>query len=118
MAKDKQENWKDRLSVVYSTNPNFQYQMEEKEDEDTLKKNQQRLRVEIDRKQRRGKTVTLITGFIGSEDDLKDLGKWIKTKCGVGGNAKDREILIQGDHKQRVVDLLIKDGYTATKAKG
>lgn len=118
MAKDKKENWKDRLSVVYSTNPDFQYQVEENDDKDTLKKNQQRLRVEIDRKQRGGKTVTLITGFSGSEDDLKDLGKWLKTKCGVGGSAKDQEILIQGDHKQRIVDLLIKDGYTATKAKG
>lgn len=118
MAKDKQENWKDRLSVVYSTNPNFQYQLEEEEDTDTPNKNQQRLRVEIDRKQRGGKTVTLVTGFSGTEDDLKALGKWLKSKCGVGGSAKDKEILIQGDHRQRVVELLIKDGYTATKAKG
>lgn len=118
MAKDKQESWKDRLSVVYSTNPNFQYEMKEEEEKETLNKKQQRLRVEIDRKQRGGKTVTLITGFSGNEDDLKALGKWIKTKCGVGGSAKDGEILVQGDHKKRVADLLIKDGYTATKMKG
>jgi len=118
MAKNKQESWKDRLSVVYSTNPDFKYETEESGTEDTPNKNQQRLRVEIDRKQRGGKTVTLITGFSGNEDDLKALGKWLKSKCGVGGSAKDGEILIQGDHKQRVVDLLIKDGYTNTKAKG
>ncbi len=111
-------DWKDRLNVVYSTNPDFNYETSHEEEAATLPPQQQKLRVSLDRKNRGGKTVTLITGFIGSEDDLKALGKLLKSSCGVGGTAKDGEIIIQGDFKQRVLDLLIAKGYTQTKPKG
>ncbi len=111
----KNKKW---VNVVYSTNPDFQYEQEQEEQSETLDKNQQKLYVSIDRKQRAGKEVTLIEGFVGVEDDLKELGKLIKTKCGVGGTVKDNEILIQGNFKDKIFDLLIKEGYTQTKKKG
>ncbi len=111
----KSNDWKDRLNVVYSTNPDFNYECIEEEQAETLPKNQQKLRVGIEKKGRGGKTVTIIKGFIGSEEDLKDLGKWLKTKCGVGGSAKEGEIIIQGDFKQRIIELLKVEGYTQTK---
>lgn len=111
----KSNDWKDRLNVVYSTNPDFKYESYEEEEAETLPKNQQKLRVSIEKKGRGGKTVTLIRGFVGTEDDLKDLGKLLKTKCGVGGSVKDEEIIIQGDFKQRITDLLKAEGYTQTK---
>lgn len=111
----KNNDWKDRLNVVYSTNPNFNYETNEEESSETLDKKQQKLRVSIEKKGRGGKTVTLITGFVGKEEDLKELGKLLKTKCGVGGSIKDGEILIQGDFKQRAIDLLKAEGYTQTK---
>lgn len=111
----KSNDWKDRLNVVYSTNPDFNYECIEEEQAETLPKNQQKLRVGIEKKGRGGKTVTLIKGFIGSEEDLKDLGKLLKTKCGVGGSAKEGEIIIQGDFKQRIIELLKVEGYTQTK---
>ena len=114
----KKNDWKDRLNVVYSTNPDYRYESEDEEAQDTIAPEKQNLRVQLDRKNRGGKVVTLITGFIGSDDDLKDLGKLLKTKCGVGGAAKDGEIIVQGDFKQRIVELLIKEGYTKTKASG
>ncbi|WP_287641138.1 translation initiation factor [Bacteroides sp.] len=114
----KKNDWKDRLNVVYSTNPDFQYEMEENIEEPTLPPAQQRLRVQLDRKNRGGKVVTLITGFTGTEDDLKELGRMLKSKCGVGGSAKDGEIIIQGDFKQKVIELLKKEGYTQTKPVG
>jgi translation initiation factor 1 len=94
-----------RVNVVYSTNPNFNYQEASDEQVDTLAPNQQRLYVSIDRKQRAGKEVTLVEGFVGSKDDLKELGKILKSKCGVGGSVKDNEILIQGNFKQKIYDL-------------
>ena len=106
---------KEKLDIVYSTNPNFQYQFEEEELIDTLPKNQQKLYVSIDKKQRAGKEVTLVEGFIGTADDLKDLGKTLKNKCGVGGTVKDNEILIQGNFKDKIFDLLIKEGYQVKK---
>ena len=109
---------KSRVNVVYSTNPDFQFQHDEEEEQDTLPNNQQRLYVTIDRKQRAGKEVTLIEGFTGTEDDFKDLGKLLKSKCGVGGTVKDNEILIQGNFKDKIYDLLVKEGYTQTKKKG
>lgn len=109
---------KQLINVVYSTNPNFSYESESEEEQETLPKNQQKLYVSIDRKQRGGKDVTLVEGFVGTEDDLKDLGKTLKSKCGVGGSVKDGEILIQGALRDKVFDLLIKDGYTQTKKKG
>ncbi|MBI1835796.1 MAG: translation initiation factor [Flavobacteriia bacterium] len=109
---------KERVNVVYSTNPNYQYESEQEDSVETLAKNQQKLYVSIDKKQRAGKEVTLIEGFIGDEDDLKELGKILKSKCGVGGSVKDGEILIQGNFRDKLFDLLIKDGYTQTKKKG
>ena len=111
----KSNDWKDRLNVVYSTNPDFNYECIEEEQAETLPKNQQKLRISMEKKGRGGKTVTLIKGFIGSEEDLKDLSKWLKTKCGVGGSAKEGEIIIQGDFKQRIIELLKAEGYTQTK---
>ena len=111
----KKNDWKDRLNVVYSTNPNFTYEIDEENEAETLPRQQQKLRVTMEKKGRGGKTVTLIRGFIGTEDDLKELGKLLKTKCGVGGSTKDGEIIIQGDFKQRIIDLLKTEGYTQTK---
>ena len=119
MAKNPKANdWKDRLNVVYSTNPDFNYEMDDEEEQATLQPSQQRLRVQLDRKNRGGKVVTLITGFVGTEDDLKELGKFLKSKCGVGGSAKDGEVIVQGDFKQKVLELLKKEGYTQTKPVG
>ena len=109
-------DWKARLGMVYSTNPDFQYLTEEQEQVEALAPEQQNLRVWLDRKQRGGKVVTLIKGFVGSDDDLADLARMLKNKCGVGGAAKEGEILIQGDHRDRVVELLVKAGYKAKKA--
>jgi translation initiation factor 1 len=109
---------KEKLNVVYSTNPDFNYQFEEEEETETLSKNQQKLYVSIDKKQRGGKEVTLVEGFIGSEEDLKELGKFLKSKCGVGGTVKDMEILIQGNFKDKIVDLLQKEGYSVKKKGG
>ena len=111
----KNNDWKDRLNIVYSTNPDFSYETDNDGEQATLDKNKQNLRVSIDKKNRGGKVVTLITGFVGTENDLKELGKLLKNKCGAGGSAKDGEIIVQGDFKQKVIDLLIKEGYTKTK---
>lgn len=108
--KDKQD-WKDRLNVVYSTNPDFDYEHDQEHEDETLPPQQQTLRISIDRKKRKGKSVTLVEGFIGSNDDLKDLAKQLKTKCGVGGSAKDGEIIVQGEFKQKVAEILKKEGY-------
>ncbi|MFN8255252.1 MAG: translation initiation factor [Bacteroidales bacterium] len=115
MAKD----WKDRLGMVYSTNPDFQFQYNEKQEEqETLTPSKQDLRVMRDSKQRKGKTVSLVTGFIGSEEDLKKLGKMIKSKIGVGGTAKDGDIIIQGDFVDKIIEILVKQGYKVKKAGG
>ncbi|MCL3780629.1 translation initiation factor [Prolixibacteraceae bacterium JC049] len=112
------KNKKNRSGVVYSTSDNYDYSYDEEMEEETLLPAQQDLRVMLDRKQRKGKTVTLVTGFIGSDDDLKDLGKKLKSKCGVGGTAKDGEIMIQGDFKEKIFQLLKDDGYGVKKAGG
>ena len=111
----KNNDWKDRLNIDYSTNPDFSYESQEEREPDTLDSKQQKLRVAIEKKGRGGKTVTVINGFIGKEDDLKELGRLLKTKCGVGGSVKDGEILIQGEFKQRIIDLLKAEGYTQTR---
>lgn len=109
---------KEKLNIVYSTNPDFKFEYEEEEQTETLPNNQQKLYVSLDKKQRAGKEVTLVEGFIGSEDDLKDLGKLLKNKCGVGGTVKDNEILIQGNFKDKVFDILVKEGYQVKKKGG
>ena len=108
-------DWKSRLNVVYSTNPDFQYTTDEKEEIETLPKQQQKLRVSIEKNHRGGKTVTIIKNFVGTENDIKELGRMLKTKCGVGGSTKDGEILVQGDFKEKIIELLKKEGYTQTK---
>ena len=111
----KNNDWKERLNIVYSTNPDFDYQTDDTEEQETLPAEKQSLRIELDKHHRNGKTATLITGFIGSDDDLKELAKLLKTKCGVGGSARDGEILIQGDLRQKVKEILTKEGYTHTR---
>ena len=109
---------KKRIGVVYSTNPDFTYQSASDEEQTTPPAAQQRLKVLIDRKKRKGKEVTLVVGFEGSETDLKALGKLLKTKCGVGGSVKDGEILIQGNQRDKVVQYLLDVGYSQTKKSG
>lgn len=111
----KKNDWKERLGMVYSTNKDFDFEYEDADDVETLPKTQQRLRVNIEKNGRGGKIVTLVKGFVGRNDDLKDLSKMLKVKCGVGGTAKDGEIVIQGDFKTRVIELLRADGYSDTK---
>jgi len=109
---------KDRTNVVYSTNPNFNYDYEPEPEHETLTNNQQLLYVSIDRKQRGGKEVTLVEGFVGTDDDLKELGKMLKSKCGVGGTAKDGEIIVQGSFRDKVMELLVKEGYKVKRKGG
>ena len=113
MSKD----WKDRLGVVFSTSDNYDFDYDDQEEEDTLDPKDQRLYVFVDRKQRKGKAVTIVEGFVGLEDDLKELGKTLKTKCGTGGSVKEGEIIIQGDNKKKVYDIQIAMGYSV-KMKG
>lgn len=108
-------DWKERLNVVYSTNPDFKYETAEEEIIETPEKSRQKLRVSIEKKGRGGKTVTLVSGFTGRGEDLKELGKLLKTKCGVGGSVKEGEIIIQGEFKQRIIELLKSEGYNQTK---
>ncbi|MBO5419480.1 MAG: translation initiation factor [Bacteroidales bacterium] len=108
-------DWKKRLGVVFSTNPDFTYETEAEAEQETLKPEKQNLIVSIDRKGRGGKQVTLVTGFVGCSEDLAELGRTLKVKCGVGGSAKDGEITIQGDFRDRVTSLLKDMGYKARR---
>lgn len=109
---------KNRIGVVFSTNPDHEYEYEQEEVKAPTGKDKQVLRVMIDRKKRRGKEVTLVTGYKGNPQTLKELGKLLKTKCGVGGSVKDYEIIIQGNHKAKIIDILLKEGYSQTKGVG
>lgn len=109
-------DWKDRLNVVYSTNPDFKYEKEDEDEaQDTLPKEKQLLRISLDKRNRKGKAVTLITGYIGTVEDMEALGKMLKVKCGVGGSAKDGEIIIQGDFRNKVLEILQKEGYAKAR---
>ncbi|AIM39283.1 translation initiation factor [Sphingobacterium sp. SG20118] len=109
MTKSKKQQFE---GVVYSTDSSFEYQFsDEIENLETLPNQQQQLKVQLDRKMRKGKIVTLVTGYKGKQEDLEALGKLLKQKCGVGGSAKDAEIIIQGDFKQKIADLLLSEGY-------
>ena len=108
-------DWKKRLGVVFSTDPNFTYEEDAVQETETLEPAKQNLIVTIDRKGRGGKQVTLVTGFVGTSDDLSELGRILKVKCGVGGSAKDGEITIQGDFRDRVTALLKDMGYKAKR---
>jgi len=109
---------KERLNVVYSTNPNFHYEAESDNEEETLATNFQKLYVSIDKKQRAGKEVTLVQGFVGTSDDLNALGKLLKSKCGVGGTVKEGEIIIQGNFRDKIMELLQKEGYQTIRKGG
>ncbi len=108
-------DWKARLGMVYSTDPDFKFETSVDEQAETLAPERQTLRVSLDRRRRGGKQVTLVTGFVGAEGDLITLSKLLKTRLGVGGSAKDGEIVIQGDFRAKIVDLLIGQGYAKTK---
>ena len=116
MAKNKKKIF---TGVVYSTDSNFDFIEENQaEHDDTLPPEKQSLRVSLDKKQRAGKAVTLVTGFIGADEDLISLGKNLKQKCGVGGSVKDGVILLQGDFRKRVIELLLSQGYKAKQSGG
>lgn len=116
MSKKKKNSHKNREGIVYSTNPEFNYFENIPGLQETLSNEQQHLTVKIDRKQRGGKVVTLVEGFVGSNDDLKELAKKLKSKCGVGGSQKDGEIIIQGDFKEKIYQLLIEQNYKVKKS--
>ena len=112
----KNEDWKSRLGIVYSTNPDFRYERaDDRPEAETLPPGKQRLIVKIDRKGRSGKQVTLVGGFVGTDDDLKTLAKSLKTRLGVGGSAAEGEVLLQGDWRDRVVEILQSLGYNAKR---
>lgn len=116
MSKKKKDSFKNREGVVYSTNPDFNFFENIPGLQDTLPNEEQNLLVRIERKGRGGKVVTIIEGFVGSSDDLKELGKLLKNKCGVGGSQKDGEIIIQGDVKDKVYSILLEENYKVKKS--
>lgn len=116
--KPMENDWKKRLGVVYSTNPDFSYESDQPDEAETLPPDGQRLTVLLDRKNRKGKTVTLIRGFVGSVEDLKALGRELKQQCGVGGSVRDGEILVQGDFAVRIMEILTRKGYRVKRSGG
>jgi len=111
------DDWKDKLKFAYSTNPD--YKPEEQEEQlDALDPSKQRLRVWLEKKHRGGRVVSIVSGFVGSNADLKELAKILKTQCGVGGSVKDGEIVIQGDFRERIISILLDAGYKNVKKAG
>ena len=108
------KNKPDTRGFVFSTDPNFQFE-EQNENTETLLPKQQKLRIRLDTKHRAGKAVTLVENFIGKDEDLQELGKKLKSFCGTGGSAKDGEIIVQGDHRDKVLQWLLKNGYSSSK---
>lgn len=113
-----ENDWKKRLGVVYSTDPEFRFESEKQEERETLPPQQQHLYVRLDRKNRKGKTVTLVEGFEGTGEDLKSLAKELKSRCGVGGSASDGVILIQGDFRERIIQMLTDKHYHVKRSGG
>lgn len=111
----KKNDRKDRSGIMYSTNPDFQYETNEEAEAKTKPNEKQQLRISLDKRNRGGKTVTLVAGFCGIDEDLTALGKLLKIKCGVGGSAKEGEIIIQGDFRQKIVEILVKEGYIKSR---
>jgi translation initiation factor 1 len=111
------KNTADQAGFVYSTDPNFQFNRAQDDSVETLEPAKQNLWVQLDKKQRGGKTVTLVTGFIGKENDLEVLAKQLKNFCGTGGSAKDGEAIVQGDQRDKVLLWLQKNGYNKSKKK-
>jgi translation initiation factor 1 len=111
----KKNDWKKRDGIVYSTNSSFEYDYNQGEEAKTLPPQQQNLKVALDKSMRAGKQVTLISGFVGNQNDLDSLGKLLKSKCGVGGSVKDGEVVIQGDLRDKIVLILQKEGYKAKR---
>ena len=115
MGKNNNNDWKDRLGVMYSTNPDFNYQTDDEPEQELLPPQQQKLRLRVEKNGRGGKTVTVISGFIGPQADMESLARTLKTFCGCGGSAKDGEIIIQGDFRDKLKSKLISLGYSNTK---
>ena len=112
------KNKPDNRGFVFSTDPDFRFEEQEREQQETLPPAQQNLRVKLETKHRAGKTVTLVDGFVGTDDDAEKLGKQLKNFCGTGGSVKDGEIIVQGDQRVRVLQFLLKNGYSKTKKSG
>lgn len=111
------KNKSDARGFVYSTDPDFRFE-EESEAAETLEPARQQLRVSLETKHRAGKSVTVVSGFVGTKEDLETMCKQLKNLCGCGGSVKEGEVLIQGDHRPRIIDWLIRQGYKQTKQKG
>lgn len=109
------KNKKNFSGIVYSTNPDFSIQQEDDQEENTLEPAEQKIKIRLETKHRAGKTVTLLEGFIGTAEDREDLVKKLKNHCGSGGSAKDGEMLIQGDHREKILQWLLKNGYRQAK---
>ena len=111
MSKNKKNDWKKRDGIVFSTASDYEYNYESQEESETIPPAQQTLRVSLDKSGRAGKQVTLISGFIGTSHDLDQLAKLIKKACGVGGSVKDNDVVIQGDLREKIAQILAKEGY-------